>query len=76
MGKYELSCLEIKVFFIYIAQLAGDLNGKKFGLITEGLLRATAGVKSVIDDVVEKMRRAGAIVDTISLPEHTKSKRT
>ena len=37
--------------------------------MTEGFIDVTAGVKSVIDDTVERMRRAGAVVDEISIPE-------
>ena len=37
--------------------------------MTEGFIDVTAGVKSVIDDTVERMRKAGAVVDEISIPE-------
>ena len=37
--------------------------------MTEGFIDVTAGVKSVIDDTVERMRKAGAVVEEISIPE-------
>ena len=37
--------------------------------MTEGFIDVTAGVKSVIDDTVKRMRKAGAVVDEISIPE-------
>ena len=43
--------------------------GKRLGYITEGFENCSAGVKSVIDGVVEKIKAAGALVDEISLPE-------
>ena len=37
--------------------------------MTEGFIDVTAGVKSVIDDTVKRMRKAGAVVEEISIPE-------
>ena len=63
---YYLITQAVTEFFL---QLKGDLTSKKFGYVTEGFIDVTAGVKSVIDDTVERMRKAGAVVDEISIPE-------
>lgn len=68
----NFSLESLKLLINFLVKLTGDLKGKKFGFVTEGSQQASAGVKSVIDEIVGKMRGAGVIVDVISLPEHLK----
>ena len=52
--------------------MKGDLSGKKIGYVIEGFRNTTKGVKDKIDEVVDKMRQAGATVEEVSIPLHGK----
>ncbi|XP_067945428.1 amidase-like isoform X2 [Watersipora subatra] len=58
----------------YSQLLKGDLSGKRFASVKEGFQGVTHGVKSEIDNVVSKMREAGAIVDEVSIPLHSEGR--
>ena len=54
--------------------MKGDLKGKKVAYVKEGFRNATKGVKDKIDEVVGKMRKAGATVEEVSIPLYHKGK--
>ena len=66
--------IQLKSFFSNILQLKGDLSGKKIGYVIEGFRNTTKGVKDKIDEVVDKMRQDGAIVEEVSIPLHKTGK--
>ena len=54
--------------------MKGDLSGKKIGYVIEGFRNTTKGVKDKIDEVVDKMKQAGATVEGVSIPLHKTGK--
>lgn len=48
----------------------GDLRGKKFAVVEEGCSNAAYNVRSRLLSTIDELKKAGAEVEFISLPEH------
>ena len=67
-GKDELDSTTITADEEGYSELTGDLSSKKVGLIKEYLEGLDGGVKKQIDEAIEKIKSAGAVVEEVSLP--------
>jgi aspartyl-tRNA(Asn)/glutamyl-tRNA(Gln) amidotransferase subunit A len=67
-GRDELDATTIERQDNYV-DLDGDLKGKKIGIITEWMSEGLAdNVKTLIESAIDKLRKAGADVQEVSLP--------
>lgn len=67
-GQDDLDSTTIERQADYTA-LAGDLKGKKVGVITEYMGEGLDdGVRTVVEAAIEKLRLAGAVITEVSLP--------
>ena len=55
--------------FLFL-QLTGDLSGKKVGLVKEGFDTCEPDVVSLVKDGANKLTKAGALVEEVSIPMH------
>ena len=64
--------LELAAFSLF--QLTGDLNGKKIGIVKEGFDVCEEDVVNIVKAAANKLTKAGAIVEEISIPMHADGK--
>ena len=64
--------LELAAFSLF--QLTDDLNGKNIGIVKEGFDVCEEDVVNIVKAAANKLTKAGAIVEEISIPMHADGK--